>query len=147
MSRTRLALAVAAGAVAIALVAVAGYLGTRKPDLTGWTAYRPDAIADLFEHPLGAHATAWWWGGAGVVIALACGALLAGGRAPTMLVAVALVVLCVLFGGIDLYAGKPEIPGDADPWWLLGAGAVAAVGVALAPRAHPAPPEKRATSD
>jgi hypothetical protein len=69
-----------------------------------------------------------------VAIALGGAALLESGRAPAMLVAGALVALCVLFGGIDLYAGRPDIPGDADPWWLLAAGALVAAGVTGARR-------------
>ena len=137
----RLAVAVAAGAIAAILLVLAV-----------WAQSAPEDAADFTigsDAPLGADATRWWWICAVALIVLGAAGLLAGGAqrpGPAVVLAMGAMDVAIALGAIALYAGDPPPAAGATPWWLLGAAALGALGVAVAPRSDRRSAEERATS-
>ena len=137
----RLAVAVAAGAVAAVLLVLAV-----------WAQSAPDDAAGFHigsQAPLGADATLWWWICAVALIVLGAAALVAGGAqrpGPAVFLAMGAMDLAIALGAVALHTGEAGSTADATPWWLLGAAALGALGVAVAPRPDRRSAEERATS-
>jgi hypothetical protein len=137
----RLGVALAAGAAAAALLAVALTVQA-DPD----AAARREIGSQL---PFGADVTRWWWIGAVAVILLGAAGLAAGGArrpGPAVFGAMGAMDLAIALGAVALHGGERGPNAPTLPWWLLALAAVAAVGVALAPRPDRRPPGERVTS-
>jgi hypothetical protein len=138
----RLAVAIATGAVAAVLLGLAV-----------WAQSAPEDAADLTlgsQAPLGADATRWWWWICAVaLIVLGAAGLLAGGAqrpGPAVFLATGAMDLAIALGAIALHTAAAGSTAGATPWWLLGAAALGALGVAVAPRPDRRSAEERATS-
>ena len=138
----RRAVAVAAGAVAAALLAVALVV---QADPEG--APRRGFGSQL---PFGDDVVRWWWIAAAAVIVLGGAGLAAGGAQrpePIVLGAMAAMDLAIALGAVALHSGERGASAETLPWWLLVLAAVAAVGVAMAPRPDRRPAAERISSD
>ena len=137
----RLGVAVAAGAVAAAFLALAL---TVQADPEG--AARREIGSQL---PFGADVTRWWWIGAVAVLVLGGAGLLAGGAqrpGPIVFGAMGAMDLAIALGAVALHTGERGADAPTLPWFLLALAALAAVGVALAPRPDRRPADDRVTS-